>query len=718
MGNPVGEHSFSLSTRILRICPLVESRVRDLVRPCDARDYLLPALCLAVLSPLCLSLLSYQSCIALVGFLLLFQLLARCTSPHLLTTSMLDGLDLRAGACLSLCAGTTALILQTHHPKIAFAVQKHSYLHARPFRRLLRTFLFVELALNGSATEKEQTACWLRWTHRSVKGAMSPDARSSLGIGKTDAEYGYTEELKAYVLQTMTWATIEFCNRFGRRLDTQGLDSIVLQYTCVGWQLGVPPALLATDFTAFSAQFASRLSRIAPASPFHDDFRQREVKAMERVIQVAGTSWTLRLLLHAALLIGHDLLPPELKTAYRPDLLQGRMAPTIQRVLLAALWLVYPSLARLPLRGLISLFCVLDPGAREVVELSLREIHAMDVATNRPAGLRAPPPQAQHAVPDYVHWLQSRNDLHRAPQPLLRNLVNRILVVQTSSRGSDFKAALAKFPLIALVDICWSLWEEIAYWIAKRRVEWLMGRVVHSHGGTPPVLPNHVGCIMDGNRRYARSRHASLGVGHAKGALVAVRLIGWWLDFVACKPEGPRVLTLWAFSSDNFKRSHDEVHTLFDLMSAEFGALAFSPVIHLSRMRVRVIGSRAHFPTKLLQAIDLLESSTAAYDALDLQLAVGYGGRDEIVESVKRVLASGVPVTEQAISQQTFCARNGVQPVDLILRTSERRTSGFFLWDTQGAELHFVRKLWPEVDQLDWLRALESFATREQRYGV
>ncbi|EJD36704.1 Undecaprenyl diphosphate synthase, partial [Auricularia subglabra TFB-10046 SS5] len=226
-----------------------------------------------------------------------------------------------------------------------------------------------------------------------------------------------------------------------------------------------------------------------------------------------------------------------------------------------------------------------------------------------------------------------------------------------------------------------------------------------------------VACIMDGNRRYARSQQAPVGVGHAKGAVVAVRLLGWWLDYLAYQPAGPRVLTLWAFSSDNFKRSNDEVQILFELMTAEFKALAFSPLVHLFRMRVRVIGSRTHFPAAFIQAIDLLESSTASYSDLHLQLAVGYGGRDEVVESVQRVLESGEAVTACAITRESYCSRNGVPPVDLMLRTSERRTSGFFLWDTQCAELHFVDKLWPELSQLDWLRALESFAQREQRCG-
>jgi len=108
-------------------------------------------------------------------------------------------------------------------------------------------------------------------------------------------------------------------------------------------------------------------------------------------------------------------------------------------------------------------------------------------------------------------------------------------------------------------------------------------------------------------------------------------------------------------------------------MAVQFKSLAFSGSVHLFQMRIRVVGSREGLPRELLDAIELLEETTNKYSRLFLQVAVGYGGRDEIVHSVRSVIARGEEVTEDSISQRTFCSQIGVPPVELIVRTSERR---------------------------------------------
>jgi undecaprenyl diphosphate synthase len=102
---------------------------------------------------------------------------------------------------------------------------------------------------------------------------------------------------------------------------------------------------------------------------------------------------------------------------------------------------------------------------------------------------------------------------------------------------------------------------------------------------------------------------------------------------------------------------------------------------------------------------------------MELQLAIGYGGQDEVVEAVQRLTEKGEPVSAAALTRETDTARNGLPPVNLILRTSERRTSGFMLWETQSAELYFVDKLWPDLTEIDWLNSIHAFGRTEQRFG-
>ncbi|KAJ7736734.1 Decaprenyl diphosphate synthase-like protein [Mycena maculata] len=228
---------------------------------------------------------------------------------------------------------------------------------------------------------------------------------------------------------------------------------------------------------------------------------------------------------------------------------------------------------------------------------------------------------------------------------------------------------------------------------------------------------------MDGNRRYARQIGEHVLVGHAKGAATASKVLEWWIKYIPntvgySSPTQPKYLTCWAFSSENFERAEDEREGLFAMMVAEFKSLAFTSLVHLFRVRVQFIGGERHrFPLELLETMDMVEEITSSYDGLFLQIAVGYGGRQEVVSAVQSLVSQGKEINEENIGKQTYCRQRGIPPVSLIIRTSERRTSGFFLWDTQAAELHFINKLWPQLTEIDWLQALESFSRREIRGG-
>ena len=193
------------------------------------------------------------------------------------------------------------------------------------------------------------------------------------------------------------------------------------------------------------------------------------------------------------------------------------------------------------------------------------------------------------------------------------------------------------------------------------------------------MYPFKVGFVMDGNRRFARARGQPVIIGHTKGAETASKVLEWWLRFIpntSCYAAGtlPRYLTCWAFSSENFNRNSDERDALFQLMAGEFKSLAFTSMVHLFQIRVQIIGSQRHrLPVELLDTIDMLQETTAMYDHLFLQIAVGYGGRDEIVTSVRRLVDQGTEITEKNIGMETECGKINVPPVDLIVRTSERR---------------------------------------------
>ena len=187
---------------------------------------------------------------------------------------------------------------------------------------------------------------------------------------------------------------------------------------------------------------------------------------------------------------------------------------------------------------------------------------------------------------------------------------------------------------------------------------------------------------MDGNRRYARQLNQPVLEGHAKGAATTSSILEWWLKSLPNSfptQKYPKYLTVWAFSSENFSRSTEEKEGLFIMMAAEFKSLAFTSLVHLFRIRARIIGETAKLPRELKETVVMLEETTSEYENLFVQIAVGYGGRIEIVESVKRIVRKGRDVTEENIGRETYCARVGVPSVNLIVRTSERRTSGCVL---------------------------------------
>ncbi|HWG84656.1 MAG TPA: isoprenyl transferase [Deinococcales bacterium] len=234
-------------------------------------------------------------------------------------------------------------------------------------------------------------------------------------------------------------------------------------------------------------------------------------------------------------------------------------------------------------------------------------------------------------------------------------------------------------------------------------------------------LPRHLGMILDGNRRFARGLGMDSTLGHYFGVDKAHEVLAWCLEL------GIPAVTIWVLSTDNLNRDPAEVEHLMNLFDREARNLAVDPRIHKNHVRVRAIGQHDRFPPKVLDALRDLEAATAHYDGMLLNIAVGYGGREEIVDAVRGLLrdaaSSGKPVEEYAagigpddISARLYTA--GMPDPDFIIRTSgELRLGGFLLWQGAYSEYYFCDALWPEFRRIDFLRALRSYQARERRFG-
>ncbi len=230
------------------------------------------------------------------------------------------------------------------------------------------------------------------------------------------------------------------------------------------------------------------------------------------------------------------------------------------------------------------------------------------------------------------------------------------------------------------------------------------------------ATPRHVAIIMDGNGRWAKARHLPRAAGHRKG-MEAVRAV-----VRAAGDLGVEYLTLFGFSSENWKRPEDEVKDLMGLLRIYLRRDARD--LHEQGVRLRIIGDRARLAPDIQAQLDEVEALTADNTALTLMIALSYGGRDELVQ-VARALAADVAagkIAPEAIDEAAFSARlftHGIPDPDLLIRTSgEQRISNFLLWQMAYTEFVFVETLWPDFDRESLSAALDVYARRERRYGA
>ena len=225
---------------------------------------------------------------------------------------------------------------------------------------------------------------------------------------------------------------------------------------------------------------------------------------------------------------------------------------------------------------------------------------------------------------------------------------------------------------------------------------------------TQPRIPHHVAIVMDGNGRWATRRYLPRVAGHKKGMdtlRACLRL---------CGERGIKVLTVFAFSSENWNRPADEVSGLMELLAV---ALAREiPQLRVEGVRVQFVGDRAALSEKVRAGLAQAEADTAANSRLVFNVCFNYGGRWDIAQAAAKLAERGEPITEKAIDGALALAH--VPDPDLIIRTGgEQRLSNFLLWQAAYAELFFSEKLWPEFDAAALDEALAAYASRERRFG-
>lgn len=230
-------------------------------------------------------------------------------------------------------------------------------------------------------------------------------------------------------------------------------------------------------------------------------------------------------------------------------------------------------------------------------------------------------------------------------------------------------------------------------------------------------VPKHVAIIMDGNRRFAKELGLSSTEGHQKGREKLEDVLEW------CREVGIKILTVYAFSSDNLRRSKEEVDSLMKLFTESFRKAGDDERVHKYGIKIKVLGQKELLPLDLQEAIKYTEERTKNYRNYLYNLAVAYGGREEILNAIKKVVleAKEGRIEPDDIDEEFFSSRlytADVPDPDLVLRTSgEERISNFLLWQLAYSELYFADVYWPGFRKIDFLRAIRSYQMRQRRYG-
>jgi short-chain Z-isoprenyl diphosphate synthase len=234
---------------------------------------------------------------------------------------------------------------------------------------------------------------------------------------------------------------------------------------------------------------------------------------------------------------------------------------------------------------------------------------------------------------------------------------------------------------------------------------------------SPARIPKHVGVMLDGNRRWARAVGIDTAEGYRAGADNIFPMLGW------CEEVGVEVVTLWMLSTDNLHRPPGQLRGLLAIIEGAVDSLAAA-----GRWRIHPVGALDLLPDSTAEKLKAAEDATRDVDGLLVNVAVGYGGRQEIADAVRSLLLAqadnGLSIEQVAevldvdhIAEHLYT--RGQPDPDLVIRTSgEQRLGGFLLWQSAHSEFYFCEALWPDFRRVDFLRALRAYAERERRFGA
>lgn len=224
-------------------------------------------------------------------------------------------------------------------------------------------------------------------------------------------------------------------------------------------------------------------------------------------------------------------------------------------------------------------------------------------------------------------------------------------------------------------------------------------------------VPNHVGIILDGNRRWAQEKGLSANEGHTQGLENLRTIVKYSLEI------GIQYLSVFIFSTENWSRTKDEVGYLMKLVDKAMSK--YLDEFHKEGAKIIVVGSKENVPSNILNTLQKAETKTSKNTRATLALCFNYGGQQEIADAVKAIINNNLSqddITPELINKYLY--QPNLPPVDLMIRTSgEIRTSGFMLWRAAYAELYFTDKYWPDFSPEDLDKALEEYAKRQRRFG-
>ena len=223
------------------------------------------------------------------------------------------------------------------------------------------------------------------------------------------------------------------------------------------------------------------------------------------------------------------------------------------------------------------------------------------------------------------------------------------------------------------------------------------------------IIPAHIAIIMDGNRRWARNKGLPTNLGHSQGAKTLEKVA------IACQELGVKYLTVFAFSTENWKRDEAEVNHLMKLLAENISS--FDKRFKNDDVKIKLVGDINGLPKNLQEGIRKIEERTKLKTGLTVNVAINYGGRAEIVNAIKKLKEDNVTEITEYILNKYMYTYDSPDP-DLIIRTAgEQRLSGFLLWQSAYSEFYFTNTLWPDFDEKELNKAIDEFNNRKRNFG-